>query len=306
MKRGGMAISYKVNSSNCIFKFSKNNPCAISVSSGSIVEFETLDCYANQFKSEKDSLESIDWQRVNPATGPVFVEGAEPGDVLKVTVEKIRVANRGIMAACEGEGTLGHLYKGKHARLFPIKGDKFIFDTELSIPLKPMIGVIGVTPLEEINTLIPGEHGGNMDNTMISEDAVVYFPVFVKGALFALGDVHAVMGDGEVGVSGLEVNAKVRVKLEVDKKKKLNNPLIENNEYFATVASAKTIDDAVIRTTEDMAALIRRKANFKIIDLVMLMSAVGCAQICQVVVPLKTARFLMPKWVLNKYGIFSF
>lgn len=169
-----------------------------------------------------------------------------------------------------------------------------------------MIGVIGVTPLEEINTLIPGEHGGNMDNTMISEGAVVYFPVFVKGALFALGDVHAVMGDVEIGISGLEVNAKVRVKLEVDKKKKLNNPLLENNEYFATVASAKTIDDAVIRTTEDMAALIRRKANFKIIDLAMLMSAVGCAQICQVVDPLKTARFLMPKWVLNKYGIFSF
>lgn len=116
-----MAISYKVNSNNCIFKFSKNNPCAASVSSGSIVEFETLDCYANQFKSEKDSLESIDWQRVNPATGPVFVEGAEPGDVLKVTVEKIRVANRGIMAACEGEVHSGIYTKAGMPGYFPSK-----------------------------------------------------------------------------------------------------------------------------------------------------------------------------------------
>lgn len=301
----GLAMTYRVTNNNCIFKFSKKNTSALSVPSGSTVEFETLDCYSNQFKSENDNLESIDMQRVNPATGPVFVEGAEPGDTLKVTIEKIEVAEQGIMAVCEGEGTLGHMYKGKRGRLFQIKGDRCIFDPALSIPLRPMVGVIGVAPCEEINTLTPGEHGGNMDNTMIAEGAAVYFPVFVKGALFALGDVHAVMGDGEVGVSGLEVNALVRVRLEVDKNMKLKNPLLENSEFFSTIASAKTIDDAVVRTTEDMAALIMKRTNFEITDLAMLMSAVGSAQICQVVDPLKTARFLMPKWVLSSYGIFT-
>ena len=92
-----------------------------------------------------------------------------------------------------------------------------------------MIGVIGVAPNEgEISCGTPGDHGGNMDTTLIAEGATLYFPVFHKGALFSLGDVHAAMGDGEVCVSGIEIPAKVTVTLEVIKDQSLSVPVVEN------------------------------------------------------------------------------
>jgi Acetamidase/Formamidase family. len=103
-----------------------------------------------------------------------------------------------------------------YSKVVEINDGKVIFNEKLSFPVKPMIGVIGVAPKEgEINCGTPGPHGGNMDTTLIGEGTKLYLPVFVDGALFALGDLHAVMGDGEIGVSGVEVSGAVTVGLRV-------------------------------------------------------------------------------------------
>jgi amidase len=139
-----------------------------------------------------------------------------------------------------------------------------------------------------------------MDNNMIAEGATVYFPVFHVGALFALGDVHAVMGDGEVCVSGAESRARVTVIIEVLKNKVINNPIVETDDCFATIAAEVTLDKAVETSVFDMADLISRTTPLKTEEIAMLLSISGNAQICQVVDPKKTARFVMPKEVLNK------
>lgn len=297
---------HMLSSNSTIFKFSKNNKAAIRVSSGDIVEMETLDCFSNQIVTVEDKLEGIDWSRINPATGPVFVEGAEPGDVLKVTIESIKLSNQGVMSVGEGLGVLGHLLQGMESRVIPVEDNMAVFDSRLSIPLNPMIGVIGVAPPEEeINSGTPGAHGGNMDNLMITTGATLYLPVFVKGALFALGDLHAAMGDGEIGVSGIEIAGSVRVKLEVIKGLKLHNPVLENKDKFTTIASAENLEDAVKQAAVDMYEVLGARLSLTLGEIAMIMSAVGHTQICQVVDPLKTARFVMPKWVLEKYD-FSF
>lgn len=293
---------HKLSSNSTIFKFSKNNEAAIRVSSGHIVELETLDCFSNQIVTAEDKLEGIDWSRINPATGPVFVEDAEPGDVLKVTIEDIKLSHQGVMSVGEGLGVLGHLLKGMESKVIPIKEDMAVFDSNLSIPLNPMIGVIGVAPPEdEINSGTPGSHGGNMDNLMITTGAVLYLPVFVQGALFGLGDLHAAMGDGEIGVSGIEAAGSVRVKLEVKKGLKLHNPVLENKDKFTTIASAENLEDAVKQAAVDMSEILSTRLSLTLGEIGMIMSAVGHTQICQVVDPLKTARFVMPKWALEKY-----
>lgn len=296
-------MTIKLSNKQHIFQFSKINTPVLKVKHGEVLEIETLDCFSNQIKSSEDQLETMDWERVNPATGPIYVEDTKAGDILKVTIQKIEVANQGVMATGKDLGVLGDRIEGLQSKLISIKDDYALFNEKLSLPLNKMIGVIGVAPEEEsINCGTPGNHGGNMDNTMITEGVTLYLPVFAEGALFALGDVHAVMGDGEIGVSGVEIAAKITVKLDVIKGYHLNNPLLENEDSIVTIASEETLDKAVYVAVSDMEKLLSPRMDLAVSDMAMLFSAIGNVQICQVVDPLKTARFVMPKYALEKYN----
>lgn len=285
-----------------IFKFSPLTSPALEVSPGDRVICETYDCYTGQFPGETGNLDEIDWSRVNPATGPIYVAGALPGDVFQVTILDITVPDYGVMAACENEGVLGHLYSGRTGKVVPIRDGMVMFDERVPLPVEPMLGVIGVTPVDEVTTVYPGAHGGNLDNKMITPGAVLYLPVFLEGGLLAVGDVHARMGDGEVGVSGVEVNAEVELGIDILKGVSLTNPLLVNREYISTIASAVTLDEAVVRCTEDMARLLQSAANLPLTDIAMFLSAAGDVRICQVVDPLKTARFVLPKKAVEQLG----
>lgn len=198
-----------------VYDFNKNHRPIKSVTSGTTIEIETYDCFKNQISSEETVLTELDWNEINPATGPIFVEGAMPGDVLRVKIEKLDIAEQGVMVVEPNQGVMGHRISKMEAKIIPIMNGKAIFN-EIEIPLNPMIGVIGVAPEGEgVNCGTPGPHGGNMDNKMITEGATLYFPVFVEGALFGLGDLHAAMGDGEISVSGIEVPGRVTITLDV-------------------------------------------------------------------------------------------
>lgn len=294
----------KLSSDHTIFQFSKDNKPALVVPSGSTVEIETKDCFSNQLRDPKDKLETLDWDRTNPATGPIFIEGAEPGDLLKVTIQQIKLNEKGTIVSGEGFGTLGHLLRGSHTQIIPIENGCANFMGKIQIPVKPMIGVIGVAPKdEEVNTGTPGRHGGNMDNTMIGEGATIYFNVEIPGALFSLGDLHAVMGDGEIGVSGVEIPAHVTVTLDVIKDKSIEFPLLENEQVWSVIASMETLDTAAQEATESMYRFLKDKVDLPEPELVMLMSMVGNLQFCQIVDPLKTVRFVMPKKYLGSIRI---
>jgi len=292
----------KLSKEHHIFQFSKDNQPVLSINNGDVVEIETMDCFSNQIEKADDVLNAMDWDRVNPATGPIYIEEAKAGDVLKVTIEKIDIADRGTIATGKDLGVLGDRLEGLHCKVVEIQDDYVLFDNTLKIPLNKMIGVIGVAPKGEgINCGTPDRHGGNMDNKMISENSTIYFPVQVDGALFALGDIHAAMGDGEIGVSGVEAAGKVTAKFEVVKGFSLNNPLLENENSISTIASKKSLDDAVNEAVSDMENLLSTRMELEPKDMAMLFSVVGNVEVCQVVDPLKTARFVMPKWALEKY-----
>ena len=144
----------------------------------------TKDCFGNQVQRPEDELDEIDWDHINPATAPIFVEGAVPGGALKVTIEAIEFD--GQTASCTGARVCGDRFDAWSTHLCRIDGDELVWDEELRIPLRPMIGVIGVAPAgEPVNCGTPGSHGGNMDNTAIT-GATLYFPVYTDGALFRL------------------------------------------------------------------------------------------------------------------------
>lgn len=295
---------HKLSSDQYIFSFDKENKPVLQINSGDEVEIETMDCFANQICTAEDRLETLDWQRVNPATGPIYVNGAEAGDVLKITIKEIQIADQGVVATGKDLGVLGHLMDDLYSKVVPIKDGQVVFHSKIAFPLNPMVGVIGVAPAGEgISCGTPGAHGGNMDTKLIAENAVLYLPVFVDGAFFALGDLHAAMGDGEIGVSGVEVAGKVRVKLEVVKGKKIKNPVVQTPEVTATIASALTLDEAAQIAVEEMADLLQSATPLSIAEIATLMSAVGNLQVSQVVDPLKTVRFSMPNQILASYGV---
>ncbi|WHY72898.1 acetamidase/formamidase family protein [Fictibacillus enclensis] len=289
-----------------IYEMSKEHKPSLVVKSGSEVTIETYDCFLNQITSENTEYSSIDWNQINPATGPVYVEGAEPGDILAVTINKIELENQGVMVTGPGLGVMGKRISEFSVKVVTIKDNKAIFNENVELPLNPMIGVIGVAPEEgAVACGTPGNHGGNMDTVLITENATVYFPVFHKGALFSLGDLHAAMGDGEVGVSGIEIPAKVRVTLSVIKGESIRTPVVENEEGMAFLVSKETLDEAADKAVEEMVDYLLGRTDLSLEEITMLLSVAGQVQVSQIVDPLKTARCYLSKEVLRSLSITS-
>lgn len=285
------------------YAFDKTLEPAMVVPSGTTVRVRTKDCFGNQIQKPEDELDGIDWDHTNPATGPIFVEGAVPGGALMVSIDAIEFDNKSVSCTGENEGVCGDRFNAWSTQVCEIDGDELVWDERLRIPLRPMIGVIGVAPEgEPINCGTPGSHGGNMDNTAITTGATLYFPVFADGALFGCGDMHAVMGDGEISVSGAEAAGWATVTLTAMPELKLVDPLIENATHFGVIASAETLDAAADRAVHEMLDLICDRTAEDPDMVVMLLSLVGDVQVCQMVDPEKTIRFMVPKYVLDSLG----
>lgn len=296
-------MDQRIQRNQCIYAMTATNEPVLKVKPGSKVVFETCDCFENQIVSENQSIDSLNWDHINPATGPLWIEGAEPGDLLKVEIQQITVHDYGVMAAIPGGGLLGDQVTHSEIRIIPVEGNELIFSETIRLPLQPMIGVIGVAPAEgAIPCGTPGSHGGNMDNTRIAEGVTLYLPVFTEGALLAMGDLHACMGDGEIMVTGVEIAGTVQVKVDLIKGHNLKNPFLEDAIHFYTIASHEDLMTAVKIATVEMHDFIQSALGLTFNEAGMLLSAVGDVQICQVVDPLLTVRFAFPKRYLNGKG----
>jgi amidase len=286
-----------------VFALAADAPPALRVPDGALVELQTADCFSDQIRSADDSLGSVDWEQINPATGPVDVEGARPGDVLAVTVEHIEVARQGVMAVSDEFGVLAGRFAGTECRIVPIVGGRARLADGVEVPVRAMIGVIGIAPAgEPVSTGTPGSHGGNLDTKLIGEGATVYLPVSVDGALLAAGDLHAAMGDGEICGTGVEVAGSVTLRVTVRRDLALEDPVVATPDVVATVASAPSLDAAAEAATRDMADLLQGRLGLSPADATMLMSVAGDLQVSQIVDPLRTARFALPVSILAQYG----
>lgn len=289
----------KIVSSQHIYSMSRENKPVMTVNPGENIMFHTKDCFGNQLEEPGACIGQLDWEHINPAAGPVYVEGAQKGDVLKVEILTIETSECGTMCALPGDGVLGKYVKEEQIKRLPVRDGQVIFNDTIQFPLKKMIGVIGVAPQEgRVPCGTPGKHGGNMDNTRIGEGAVLYLPVFCPGALFALGDVHAAMGDGEIMVSGVEISAKVTVKLDLIKDRSIQEPMLEDARCCYTISSHESVETAVQSCTQAMSLILQERLGLSGNEAGMLMSAVGDLRFCQVVDPKRTVTMAMPKEIL--------
>lgn len=296
----------KISAQKHVYSMSAHNKAAASCKPGETVIFETQDCFSNQIQNEEVLFESTDWESINPATGPLKIEGAEAGDTLKVEIKKIKLNNQGVMISSPDMGYLEEFISESETKIIKIENNKAIFNDKIKIDLNPMIGVIGTSPGKNEKAVpcgTPASHGGNMDTKIIKEGSTLYLPVKVAGAMLAMGDLHAAMGDGEVGVTGIEIAGEVTVKVDVIKDKDLSDPMVETENAFYTIASGINVDAAVKKASNNMFRFLKEKLGLHNNEINMLMSVICDLQISQVVDPEKTARMRVDKKALKEYDL---
>lgn len=286
----------RLTSDNYVFSMNKENDPAIYVDSGDRLKVETNDCFSGDVKSEADVISEIDFERVNPATGPIYINDAKAGDVLKVTIHAIELADTAVAMAVPELGLLGDQITEEATKLMPILDNQVEFNGK-RYPLNKMVGVIGTAPAgTPVETGTPGDHGGNLDCQLIAEGSMLYLPVGVDGALLAIGDAHAMMGDGEICGTGGEIATVVDLTVEVVKDMPADIlPLVETDNVWATLASAETMEDASKKAVANMAKFYQARTDSSLNDTNMFLSLFGNLKVCQVVNPTMTMRFEMKK-----------
>lgn len=302
-----MEAEYTLGSENTHNRWSSTILPALTVPSGAIVEIETKEATDGQLalNSGVEAMANLDFDPIHPLTGPIYVETAEPGDVLAVTFHKIDVLDWGWTGVVPGFGFLADVFTDGQLKTFSFEeGQSHVqFNEDISIPMHPFAGVIGVAPAteEELGTIPPRENGGNMDNRYLGVGTTVYLPVLVKGALLSIGDTHAAQGDGEVSGTGVEAPMRMILEVEVQKGGRLPaEPEYETDDYYAVTAFGTTIDEAARKATLFMIDYLASERGLSREDAYMLCSLAGDLKISEAVdMPHYLVSMHMPKGIFN-------
>ncbi len=258
---------------------------------------------------------AIDRGRIHALTGPVYVTGAEPGDVLQIDVLEIAHKGWGWSSVVEGLGFLKQRFSDPFLFMWELEREVSRSMAPAVVPLRPFCGVMGVAPGEdgEFRTRPPGIFGGNMDVRELCSGATLYLPVLNSGALFSVGDGHAAQGDGEVCINGIECPVDATLRFHVHKHARLPGPLVDSaprvkqdvETAWIVVESATDAAVAARAATSRMIDLLVSRWGFRDVHAYLLCSVALHLKFSQVVnEPMFTVSAAMPKSVLPARTLF--
>jgi len=256
------------------------------VKPGETVMIHTVDAFGDVLTSEDQKPSSILGPYLNPQTGPIFIEGAEPGDTLVVKIEAIE-ATRDWAVSCTIPFFGGLTSTRWTATLQPALEERvwlyrrtasggFAWRDRWEIPWTPFFGTIGTAPhIEAVSTLAPGSHGGNMDVPDITAGNSVHLPVHHPGALFFTGDAHAAQGQGELCGVALEISARGTFTFDLIKGQAIAWPRIESPTEIMVVGSARPMEDAARIAYSELVDWMVQDYGFEALDAYQLLSQAG-------------------------------
>lgn len=292
-----------IDNSCVVYRMGREAQPVQTVSSGATVRIQTYDCFRNQLMPSAATMEQVDFDLLNPATGPIAVKGANPGDTLKIEILKIELDATGCTEIDQTFGVLRDRVRQPVIRRISVSDDQIHYSRRLTLRMKPMIGVIGVAPAgDSVPTDTPGNHGGNMDCTLIAQGATLYLPVFVPGALLAVGDLHACMGDGEIAGCGLEISGHVELRLTVLPTASHAFPVVVDGQSIAVIASEPSVEMAWKTASRYMYEVLTEDTDMSSDDAIMLQSLAADLAICQTINPQATVRMTFPLDYASAYG----
>ena len=295
-----VATEHRVSRDDVIWAFGPELEPVLRVEPGAVVTFETNDCFTGQIRSEADLVTAIDFGRVNSATGPVAVMGAEPGDSLVVELLDVRPGPKGFATIIPEFGQLIGDVEAPVTFVFDVEDDVIHMNERISFRARPMVGVVGVaTGREEVANGWAGPHGGNLDNHLHGPGAKIYFPVRQPGGMFAVGDMHAAMGDGEICGTGVEIAGEVTMRFELLKGKQATWPVTELADAWVTHATAGgDVHEALQLASEEAARALVDEWRFTMEEAFAFLSVACDLNICQACRPSPfstIARVSIPK-----------
>jgi acetamidase/formamidase len=292
------------------FGWDRSIPPVLTVAPGSTIEFECLDASGGQLTRDSTvaDVAALDFGKVNPVTGPVFVEGAAPGDAVKVTIHEFKPSGFGWTANIPGFGLLAeqftepalHIWKYDAATLAPA-----LFGPGGRVPLKPFAGTIGLAPAEPgLHSVVPPRRvGGNMDIRDLAAGTELYLPVEVAGGLFSIGDTHAAQGDGEVCGTAIESPMNLVLTLDLVKQANLKMPRfttpgpvarhLDEKGYEVTTGVGADLFAGAQAAVSQMVDLLAARHGMAAVDAYMLCSTCGDLRISEIVD--------QPNWIVSFY-----
>ncbi|RUY76397.1 acetamidase [Mesorhizobium sp. M7A.F.Ca.CA.001.09.2.1] len=280
------------------------------VAPGSTIEFQCLDSSGGQLQagSTVADVAKLDFATVNPVTGPIFVEGAEPGDALKVTIEMFKPSGFGWTANIPGFGLLADDFKEPALNIWKYDAaslEPALFGKNARVPLKPFAGTIGNALAEKGHHSVvpPRRVGGNLDIRDLAAGTTLYLPVEVAGALFSVGDTHAAQGDSEVCGTAIESPMDVVLKLDLVKDARLKTPRfttpgpvtrhLDAKGYEVTTGIGPDLMTGAREAVAQMVDLLAGRYHIDPVEAYMLASVCGDLRISEIVD--------MPNWVVSFY-----
>lgn len=290
----------------------------LSIRPGDLVEVSTEDCFGGRITSpEQLPSQVVPFNEMNPVSGPIEVQGAEPGDLLAVHFVSIIPARPyavscvlprfGALAATQETAMLNEPLEERvwfydidlehWSATFRARNSEF----SLQLPLDPMHGTVGVAPAagEVRLVMTPSTHGGNMDTPESRAGTTLYLPVNVAGAMLSLGDGHARQGEGEVCGTGLESAMNSVIAVDLVKGGAAAWPRLENDEYIMSTGSTRPLEDAYRISQKDLVSWTSDLTGMDLLDSYQLVSQMGLAPAANVCDPNYTMVAKLPKWALK-------
>jgi amidase len=284
-----------------VFSYSAEHPPVARVARGEPFVVETNSAFGEFPLAPGDTLAGLDRGRCDPLTGPIAIDGAEPGDVLEVAVEAIEVVGRGAQGILPGGGILD--WPRLPLVFHDVAGGEVLFGGGLRLALAPMIGCLGVAPAEgAIESVLPGDHGGNMDTRHVCPGSVIELPVHHAGALLFLGDCHQLQGDGELCGVAPETDAVVTLRCELRRGPSIRRPRIRTAERLYFIASAETLEAAGKLATGDVVEALVVEKGLDADVAYFLVTVKADLEVCQVVNDLRTARVGIDRSLWDQLG----
>jgi acetamidase/formamidase len=276
------------------YKWDRSHKPVLRVQDGEAVTLEINDVWSWEIKrsSKSSDLTLLDAGKLYPLAGPVYVEGSKPGDALVVDVLDMSVGDFGWTIIIPGFGILEE-FKEPYLYKWNLKDKRFAsFENGIKIPLNPFCGVLGVAPKSRgsFDVAPPGRHGGNMDIRHLTKGSSVKIPVWVPGALFSAGDVHASMGDGEVCLSAIECSGTAKLRFHIEKNASLRWPQYSTRGdpqpkkgYYAATGIATDLMTATKESVRNMIAYLSRNYDLTAEEAYVLCSVAADVRIHEVV-----------------------
>ena len=280
-----------------VYHLDPNTEPAIVIASGEELLVGTWDAFEGG--RDPDTIRRMGIR--GAATGPIYVEGAAPGDALKIDFIGIRAVADSVHLVSPERGFLQEDFPREEVTVMPIEGDKVLFPGGIELPLRPTVGLVATTPTYVQNTASDsGPYGGDIDMKELVEGSTLYLPVFVEGGLLAMGDCHAVVGDGAVGGTGAETQAEVHIRVSVEKGLGLKAPRALTPEYLVTLGYGEELGPAMRQAVRDMVDFLVSEKGMEAYQAYTLLSLAGDVRVSRTFRPISPVKMMLSRRVLEQ------